>query len=139
MVSLGVARDLAQRIAGVRHLVRGLDVVRISRTNKAGVQRVADRYFELAGQLGLDKILAGAAGLSSDSEYDRQAVDGISQTLMRSLRAITIARVDKADAVADARSLEEVGSEVRRIAGEPDFSLAKLAVIASQVSSLTKT
>jgi glutamate dehydrogenase len=139
LVSLGVARGLAQRIAGVRHLVRGLDVVRISRTNKASVQTVADRYFELAGQLGLDKILAGAAGLSSDSEYDRQAVDGISQTLMRSLRAITIARVDNARAAADGHSLEEVGSEVRRIAGEPDFSLAKLAVIASQVSSLTKT
>jgi glutamate dehydrogenase len=139
LASLGVANSLARRIAGVRHLVRGLDVVRISRTNKAKIQTVAERYFELAGQLGLDRILAGAAGLSSDSEYDRQAVDGINQTLMRSLRAITIASVNNADAAADGPKLEEVGSDVRRIAAEPDFSLAKLAVIASQVSGLTKT
>jgi hypothetical protein len=43
------------------------------------------------------------------------------------------------DAAADGPKLEEVGSDVRRIAAEPDFSLAKLAVIASQVSGLTKT
>ncbi len=137
LTSLGVDKSVATRVAGVRHLVRGLDVVRIANVTGNGVADVADSYFSIAAQLGLDEILAGARGLPAESEYDRQAIDGIIGTVTRAMRAITSEQVT-GKMTADQRSrLEETGVELRRIASEPDFTLAKFAVIASQISGLT--
>jgi glutamate dehydrogenase len=137
LTSLGVDRSVAVRVAGVRHLVRGLDVVRIAHVTNNAVADVADCYFTIAAQLGLDRILAGARSLSADSEYDRQAIDGIISTVTRAMRAITSEQVTDKSTGERRTRLEEIGVEVRRIASEPDFTLAKFAVIASQISGLT--
>jgi glutamate dehydrogenase len=139
LASLGVDDKVGRRIAGVRHLVRGLEVVRISRTTRASTQKVADAYFTLAATLGLDRILAGAESLASGSDYDRQAVDGISQTVQRAMRAITVDAVCGRLGKADNERITQAGNEVRRISEEADFTLAKFAVIASQINGLVKT
>ncbi len=136
---LGVDGGAARRIAGVRHLVRGLEVVRISRSTKATTHKVADAYFSLAGNLGLDRFLAGAESLASGSDYDRQAVDGITQTVQRAMRAITMDAVSGRLGKADNERISQTGNEVRRISEEPDFTLAKFAVIASHINGLVKT
>ncbi len=53
-------RTMASRIAGVRYLVRGLDVVQIARPANRPVKEIAKTYFGLGGTLGIDHILAGA-------------------------------------------------------------------------------
>jgi len=139
LAGLGVDRALALRIGGVRHLVRGLEVVRIGRATGAGITKVADVYFGLAGELGLDRILSGAEALAGGSEYDRQAVDGIAQTIRRALRAIAVDVVCDRTTKAERLRIEGTGGEVRRIAEEPDFSLAKFAVIASHINDLVRS
>ena len=138
LASLGVDDKVGRRIAGVRHLVRGLEVVRISRTTRASTQKVADAYFMLAAKLGLDRILAGAESVASGSDYDRLAVDGISQAVQRAMRAITMDAVSGRLGKVDNERITQTGSEVRRISEEPDFTLAKFAVIASHISDLVK-
>ncbi len=139
LTGLGVEKSLAIRIGGVRHLVRGLEVVRIGRSTGAGIAKVADAYFSLTGELALDRILSGAEALAGSSEYDRQAVDGITQTIRRALRAVTVEVVCGRIGKVERSRIEATGSEVRRIAEEPEFSLAKFAVIASHINDLVRS
>ena len=135
---LGLDANTALRIAGLRYLVRGLDVVQIAHSAKRPIKEIAKTYFGLGGTLGVDHILASARKLPSESDYDRQAIAGIRQTVQRSVRGIVADSVE--GRLSDARRdlAVHTGDELVRITKEPDFSLAKFAVIASQLGALAK-
>ena len=55
------------------------------------------------------------------------------------MRAITVDAVSGRLGKADNERITQAGNEVRRISEEADFTLAKFAVIASQINGLVKT
>ncbi len=137
--ALGLDAKTALRIAGLRYLVRGLDVVQTAQSANRPVKEVAKTYFDLSGALGVDQILASAQKLPSESDYDRQAIAGITQTVQRSVRSIAAGSVKTSLSPAGQELVSNTGDELIRITREPDFSLAKFAVIASQLGGLAKT
>ncbi len=136
--ALGVDEKTALRIAGLRYLVRGLDVVQIARSANRPIKEIAKTYFGLSGTLGVDRIMASALKLPSESDYDRQAIAGITQTVQRSVRSIAADSVKTSLSDARQELVSRTGKDVVRITREPDFSLAKFAVIASQLGGLAK-
>ena len=136
--ALGLDRKTALRIAGLRYLVRGLDVVQIARSANRPIREIANTYFGLSGTLGVDHVLASAQQLPSESDYDRQAIAGITQTVQRSVRSIAAGSIKTR--LSDTRQalVTQTGEELVRITRESDFSLAKFAVIASQLGALAK-
>ncbi len=137
--ALGLDAKTALKIAGLRYLVRGLDVVQIARPANRPVKEVARTYFGLSGTLGIDHILASARQLPSISDYDRQAIAGIRQTVQRSVRSIAADGVKATLSPARQEQVDHVGEDLVKIASEADFSLAKFAVIASQLGVLAKS
>jgi glutamate dehydrogenase len=138
LTAIGLNGDAARRMAGLRHLVRGLDVVQIAKAANKPVKQTARTYFGLGGELAIDEVLTLSYGLSSETEYDRQAISGIRQTLQRSVRSIVTETVKSQLTEARRVEIEQAGSGIRRIVSEQEFSLAKLAVIASQLGALAK-
>lgn len=136
--ALGLDAKIALKIAGLRYLVRGLDVVQIARPANRPVKEIAKTYFGLSGTLGIDHILASAQKLPSESDYDRQAIAGIRQTVQRSVRSIAADSVKATLSPARQDLVTNTGDELVRITREADFSLAKFAVIASQLGVLAK-
>jgi len=136
--ALGLDAKMASKIAGLRYLVRGLDVVQIARPANRPVKEIAKTYFGLSGTLGIDHILASAQNLPSESDYDRQAIAGIRQTVQRSVRSIAADGVKATLSPARQDQVAHTGDELVRITREADFSLAKFAVIASQLGVLAK-
>ncbi len=136
--ALGLDAKTALKIAGLRYLVRGLDVVQIARPANRPVKEIAETYFGLSGTLGIDRILASAQSLPSESDYDRQAIAGIRQTVQRSVRSIAADGVKATLSQARQDQVAHTGDELVRITREADFSLAKFAVIASQLGVLAK-
>ena len=136
--ALGLDANNASKIAGLRYLVRGLDVVQIARPANRPVKEIAKTYFGLSGTLGIDHILASAQNLPSESDYDRQAIAGIRQTVQRSVRSIAADGVKATLSPARQDQVAHTGDELVRITREADFSLAKFAVIASQLGVLAK-
>jgi len=136
--ALGLDAKTALRIAGLRYLVRALDVVQIVRPANRPVKDIAKTYFGLSGTLGIDHILASAEKLPSESDYDRQAIAGIRQTVQRSVRSIAADGVKATLSQARQDLVANTGDELVRITRESDFSLAKFAVIASQLGVLAK-
>jgi glutamate dehydrogenase len=136
--ALGLEAKMASKIAGLRYLVRGLDVVQIARPANRPVKEIAKTYFGLSGTLGIDHILTSAQNLPSESDYDRQAIAGIRQTVQRSVRSIAADGVKATLSQARQDQVANIGDELVKITREADFSLAKFAVIASQLGVLAK-
>ncbi len=138
LTGFGLDAEIAKRISGLRYLVRGLDVVQIAGEAKKSVNEVAKQYFSLSGELAIDQVLAGSHALTSVSDYDRQAISGIRQTVQRSIRTIVAGAAKKPLTKDRLENVERTGREISAIISEPDFTLAKFAVIASLLGTLAK-
>jgi glutamate dehydrogenase len=136
--ALGLDAKTALRIAGLRYLVRGLDVVQIARSANRPIKEIAKNYFGLSGTLGVDHILASAQQLPSEDDYDRQAIAGITQVVQRSVRSIAAGSIKTRLSETRQEMVTHTGEELVRITRESDFSLAKFAVIASQLRVLAQ-
>lgn len=138
IATTGLGKQEATWIASLPYLVRALDVVQIAKLTKKPVLAAAKTYFGISGLLSIDEVLSRSQTISSDSDYDRQAIAGIKQSVQRSVRSIVTQVIQSG--LSDIRQSEfkQAGEEISRIANEPGFSLAKFAVISSQLGSFAK-
>ncbi len=77
LLSAGVQRALAERIAGFAHLVPIGDVVRCAEQSKLPVAKAAQAYFKVGDRFGFDSLRRASKQLPSDSAWDKLAVTAI--------------------------------------------------------------
>ncbi len=146
LIAGGAPETLAARIALLPVLASAVDVVRIASVAGGEVVPVAALYFRLGERFGLEWLRAGAARISSDDHWQRQAVSAVIDDLFAHQSLMTervlieeapdpAARIDRwcgGRRVAVER-LERLLTELR---AAPSLDLSRLAVANRQVRAL---
>jgi len=103
-VQSGVPGPLAQRVAAMRELLAGTDVVRLALAVEAPPESVAKVYFGVGERLGLDWLRTAAERVKIESPWQRAAVEGIVDDLSLHQVAITWQVLAEAGAKAEWRA-----------------------------------
>ncbi len=138
LISVGMDAESASRVAGLEYLLRGLDVVHLAQASGKTVKETSATYFGLSAELAIDKVSVQVSQLPNETDYDRLAISGMQKTIDRSVKLIATAMMKSKAQNAFDSEVKAVGSEVQKILGDEDFSLAKLAVVASRIGLLAK-
>ena len=77
LVSAGVPKALARKVASLDVLAAGGDVVQIARDSNVPVLDTGRVYFELGARLGIDWLRHTARGVSAASDWERLAIESI--------------------------------------------------------------
>ncbi len=143
--SQGVPRETAQTIAGLRYLLRAPDIVQVAVQTGQPATKVAKAYFAAGIGLGVDRLILRSDEIDTSHHYDKLAVNRTLDGILQTLRMIvTMAVTDgptkgdgwEAWSNAHSQSLTRVQTAMEDLFSEHDFTLAKLAVAASQLSDL---
>ena len=141
----GVPGETAEIIAGLRYLLRAPDIVQVAVQTGQPATTVAKAYFAAGIELGVDRLILRSDEIDTSRYYDKLAVNRTLDGVLQSLRMIVTTAVTtgpakgdgwKAWSEAHAEPLTRVQNAMEDLFSEHDFSLAKLAVAASQLGDL---
>ncbi len=144
-VKQGVPHKTAELAASLRYLLRAPDIVLVANQVNQPPVRIAKVYFATGIGLGVDRLIQRAGEIDTNRYYNKLAVnrtlDGILQTLRTIVIGMMAGKSSKSDpwqewSEAHAASLQRVQAGVEELLSEHDFTLAKLAVAASQLGDL---
>ena len=141
-VKQGVPKSTAERIAGLRYLLRAPDIVQVATQTKQPVVKVAKVYFAAGIGFGVDRLIMRADEIDTTHYYDKLAVNRTLDGILQTLRSIVTAMMSpKSDPWAvwsktNAEPLARVQTGIDELLDEHNFTLAKLAVAASQLGDL---
>jgi len=90
-IDAGVPADLANRVARLRTLAAGGDIVRTARREKRPVADVAQVYFGVGGRLGFEWVRESAGRLAPESHWQRLAIQALFDDSYGQQRAISAA------------------------------------------------
>ncbi len=147
-VKQGVPEDTARRIAGLRYLLRAPDIVLVANLTGQQTIKVAKTYFTAGIGLGVDRLIQRSDEIDTSHYYDKLAVNRTLDGILQSLRGIVSAMLAEHSGKQDPwqtwsrdneKSLKRVRSGIDELLSESDFTLAKLAVAASQLGDLAVT
>ncbi len=138
-----VPKDIAARIARLRYLSRGPDIVLIAAQTKRPVADVAAVFFTIGVRLGVDRLAARAAEIDPTDYFDRLALGKSVESIFTTQRALVaeILRSAKSRPL-DAWSkkngdnLERTEAAVNEMIDGGEFTLAKAAVAGSYLQDL---
>jgi glutamate dehydrogenase len=74
LVERGVPRPLAERVAGLDHLVAAVEIIRLADLARHDLLATGRIYFGLGARLSLDALRAAAAQLRPETAWQKQAV-----------------------------------------------------------------
>jgi glutamate dehydrogenase len=147
----GVPEELARRVAAIRGLLAGTDVVRLATAVEAAPEQVAKVYFGVGERLGLNWVRSAASRVKVETPWQRAALEGLLDDVSQHFVAITwqvLAEAGKkADwheglaawesrHEADVRRLDKLLEEMR---GGETVDLAMLTVADRQLQALSGT
>lgn len=86
----GVPDALAERVASLEAMGNACDIVRVSLQTKLAVKSVAELYYELGSRLQLGWLRGIIGKLAAETHWDRLAIKGLIDELMREQRRLTL-------------------------------------------------
>ncbi len=140
----GAPDELAKRLSRLPYLLRGLDIITISRRSGAPLEAAAEVYFLSEQELRIAPVMAAARRLAPSGHYERMARERMIERLAAAHRELATAMAEMAEGAQGVRAWREThGRDVARIltvlaeitAGR-DFDLPRLALAASLFDEL---
>ncbi len=154
LVSAGIPRALAHRVASLDVMSSALDIVRIAQAGKkarGGVEEVARVYFNLGARFGLDRLRAAGASMAVDTPWQKAAVSALIDDLFNFqsvLASRVIAEVNGARGTADvvdkwmakhAGAVERIEQTMNDLKSAPAVDIAMLTVASRQLRMLVES
>ncbi len=93
----GTPEALARRVANLRLLVSACDIVKAARAVNASVERAGLVYFSIGSRLNIDWLRRQAAGLTTESHWENQAVTAIVDDLYGHQYQLTVKMLQHAN------------------------------------------
>jgi glutamate dehydrogenase len=103
-LDVGVPEALAEKIASLRLLLPGVDIVRIAELAGVSVAEAGDLYFRVGRKYGFEWLRGAAQTLPTRRAWDRQAVAALRDELFASQRDFTLSILHETPGDADAAS-----------------------------------
>jgi glutamate dehydrogenase len=101
---LGVPQALADRVASLRFLLPGVDIVRVAELSGVELAEAGRLYFRVGRRFGFEWLRARTLGLPTQRAWDRQAVAALRNELFASQRDFTLAILREVPGDADTAS-----------------------------------
>ncbi len=145
-VADGVPQDAARRLANLRYLQRGPDIVYIATELKQPIKKIGSAYFHAGNAIGLGDLMTRASRIESQTFYERMAINRTIDTLFTNHRSLVsqIVSVNSGKGGSWEQWSQVNGEAVARarqgideLLADREFGLAPLAVAASYLSDLT--
>ncbi len=103
-LDVGVPEALAEKIASLRLLLPGVDIVRVAELAGVSVAEAGDLYFRVGRKYGFEWLRGAAQTLPTRRAWDRQAVAALRDELFASQRDFTLSILRETPGDADAGS-----------------------------------
>jgi glutamate dehydrogenase len=113
-VQLGVPRALAERVASLRFLLPGVDIVRVAELSAVSLVEAGKLYFRVGRKFGFEWLRMAAQSLPTRRAWDRQAVAALRDELFATQRAFTLAILRDTPKELDARDRVNAWRETRK-------------------------
>ncbi len=147
LVKEGVPKDLAERVAVVEPLASACDIVGVALDQGRPVAEVAEVYFAIGTQLGIDWLRANAELLATDDHWEKLALAAVVEDLFGQQRALTSTAILSADGgnghqaveawkKANADSVERAQDLIDELKGSGLITVAKLTFANRRVRRL---
>jgi len=88
---VGVPQPLAERVASLRFLLPGVDIVRVAELAAVSLVEAGKLYFRVGRKFGFEWLRAATQTLPTRRAWDRQAVAALRDELFATQRAFTLA------------------------------------------------
>jgi glutamate dehydrogenase len=102
-VRVGVPEKLAERVASLRFLLPGVDIVRVAELSGVSLVEAGKLYFRVGRKFGFEWLRAATQTLPTQRAWDRQAVAALRDELFATQRAFTLAILRDTPKELDAR------------------------------------
>jgi glutamate dehydrogenase len=133
----GLPAELARELATADWLTGALDVVTVAREMGVDPEQAAARYYGLGEQIDFAWLWARLAEAGETDRWQRRAVEGLVEDLLRARRRLTRLTLDPGHPL-PARPLAEVQELVRDLRAAPRVSLAALQVVVREIRRLAE-
>ena len=139
-----VPRDLARKIARLKYLSRGPDIILVATQNKKAVPDVAKVFYGVGQSLSIDRLASGAGAVPVVDYYERLAVTNTLEGIFASQRSLSAQIMAAGGAKKDAweswagqnaQTVERAQIAISELMSGP-LTLAKLAVAGSHLRDL---
>jgi glutamate dehydrogenase len=111
---LGVPEKLAERVASLRFLLPGVDIVRVAELAGVSLVEAGKLYFRVGRKLGFEWLRSATQTLPTRRAWDRQAVAALRDELFATQRAFTLAILRDTPKDLDARGRVAAFCDTRR-------------------------
>jgi glutamate dehydrogenase len=111
---LGVPRALAERVASLRFLLPGVDIVRVAELSAVSLVEAGKLYFRVGRKFGFEWLRVATQSLPMRRTWDRQAVAALRDELFASQRTFTLAILSGTPKELDARDRVNAWREARK-------------------------
>jgi glutamate dehydrogenase len=88
---LGVPQALAERVASLRFLLPGVDIVRVAELSSVSLDEAGRLYFKVGRRFGFEWLRGRTLGLPTQRAWDRQAVAALRNELFATQRDFALA------------------------------------------------
>ena len=145
LIARKVPKALAARIARLRYLSRGPDIVLVATQTKRPVETVARAFFGIGVRLGIDRLAARAGRVEVGDYFDRlalarsvESVFGSQRSLVAEILCGSTARSDPLAVWAkkNGEALGRTEEAMTEMIESGDLTLAKVAVAGSYLQDL---
>jgi glutamate dehydrogenase len=113
---LGVPQPLAERVASLRFLLPGVDIVRVGELAAVSLAEAGKLYFRVGRKFGFEWLRAATQTLPTRRAWDRQAVAALRDELFATQRAFTLAILRDTSKESDAASRVNAWRDARKAA-----------------------
>jgi glutamate dehydrogenase len=111
---MGVPEKLAERVASLRFLLPGVDIVRVAELAGVSLVEAGKLYFRVGRKLGFEWLRGATQTLPTRRAWDRQAVAALRDELFATQRAFTLAILRDTPKELDARGRVAAFCDARR-------------------------
>jgi glutamate dehydrogenase len=134
----GLAPAFARDLATADWLTGALDVVTVARGVGVDPEAAAARYYGLGEHVDFAWIWARLAESGDTDRWQRRAVEGLVEDLLRARRQLTRLALERGDAALPARALATLAELLRDLRAAPRVGFPALAVLAREIRRLAE-
>jgi glutamate dehydrogenase len=148
LIELGIPQQLADRVAALDVMSSALDIVRISRTETAGVEEVARIYFGIGARFGLDRLRVAGSSIAADTPWQKAAVATLVDDLFSYQSTLASRVMHEANGSREpvdswlqkrGRVVERIDQTIGEMRSAPAVDLAMLTVASRQLRTLVES
>ncbi len=148
LIDRKVPKALAARIARLRYLSRGPDIVLVATQTKRPVETVARAFFGIGVRLGIDRLAARAGRVEVSDYFDRLALGRSVESVFGTQRSLVAEILRSSNAKSDPlvvwakkndEALGRTEEAMTEMIESGDLTLAKVAVAGSYLQDLLAT